>query len=106
MSPSLSLLLLPTCPLTPPNFPSAGFRGALQCLGRLGEDLDFTCAPDRLSVSVVNSSRTAFGIVHFYPRFFQRYHLDLPGEADDERSSSSPANAKFRFSVTAKVCPK
>lgn len=87
------------------------FRSALQCLTKLGEDLDFSCAPDRLSVSTVNSSRTAFGIVHFYPRFFTRYDIadqDGNGTGPSRRrrshtSGASQTQAKFRFSVTGKV---
>ncbi|TKA55252.1 hypothetical protein B0A53_02222 [Rhodotorula sp. CCFEE 5036] len=66
------------------------FRSALTCLARLGQDLDFTCTEQRLSVSTVNSSRTAFGIVHFYPNFFSSY-------------SPRDGEEKFRFSVNAKA---
>ncbi|KWU46313.1 hypothetical protein RHOSPDRAFT_32317 [Rhodotorula sp. JG-1b] len=70
------------------------FRSALTCLSRLGQDLDFTCTEQRLSVSTVNSSRTAFGIVHFYPSFFTSYS-PLQATPSDEGD-------KFRFSVNAK----
>lgn len=92
-SPSLS-------PRLPPHlqthrdsvYAHADFRSALTCLARLGQDLDFTCTEQRLSVSTVNSSRTAFGIVHFYPDFFSSY-------------SPRDGQEKFRFSVNAKVTP-
>ncbi|GAA6061814.1 hypothetical protein JCM10212_001120 [Sporobolomyces blumeae] len=66
------------------------FTRALACLVRFGEDLDLIATRERVSVSAVNSSRTAFGVVHFFPRFFQHFSL-----LDD----SEP----FKFSVTGKA---
>ncbi|GAA5982198.1 hypothetical protein JCM10908_004780 [Rhodotorula pacifica] len=82
------------------------FRSALTCLSRLGgEDLDFTCTSERVSVSTVNSSRTAFGIVHFYPRFFARYDIQADNDYRGNATGSTAAGGgdKFRFSVTAKA---
>ncbi|GAA5924704.1 hypothetical protein JCM1841_006390 [Sporobolomyces salmonicolor] len=66
------------------------FTRALSCLARFGEELDFIAANDKLSISTVNSSRTAFGVVSFYPRFFVEYALDDPSK-------------QFKFSVTGKA---
>ncbi|GAA5876592.1 hypothetical protein JCM1840_000819 [Sporobolomyces johnsonii] len=66
------------------------FTRALSCLTRFGEELDFIAANDKLSISTVNSSRTAFGVVSFYPRFFVEYALDDP-------------STQFKFSVTGKA---
>ncbi|GAA5838120.1 hypothetical protein JCM9279_004130 [Rhodotorula babjevae] len=67
------------------------FTKALTCLSRIGDDLDFSATKQRLSVSTVNSSRTAFGIVHLYPRFFAEYYLVDPD-----------ADRPAKFSITAK----
>ncbi|GAA5847665.1 hypothetical protein JCM5353_006857 [Sporobolomyces roseus] len=66
------------------------FTRALTCLSKFGEELDFLVTRERVSISTVNSSRTAFGVVHFYPNFFQQFALS------DERGT-------FKFSVTAKA---
>ncbi|GAA6008522.1 uncharacterized protein JCM10292_006952 [Rhodotorula paludigena] len=67
------------------------FTRAVACLTKIGDDLDFSCAPTRLSISTVNSSRTAFGIVHLYTRFFAEYRLVDP-------ESERPC----KFSITGK----
>ncbi|GJN88916.1 hypothetical protein Rhopal_001887-T1 [Rhodotorula paludigena] len=67
------------------------FTRAVACLTKIGDDLDFSCAPTRLSISTVNSSRTAFGIVHLYTRFFAEYRLVDP---ESERP--------YKFSITGK----
>ena len=74
--------------------PYTEFTKALTCLSRIGDDLDFSATKQRLSVSTVNSSRTAFGIVHLYPRFFAEYYLVDPD-----------ADRPAKFSITAKVRP-
>ncbi|BGP47651.1 hypothetical protein JCM10450v2_003516 [Rhodotorula kratochvilovae] len=67
------------------------FTRALTCLSRIGDDLDFSATQQRLSISTVNSSRTAFGIAHFYPRFFAEFLLADP-----------PADRPYKFSITAR----
>ncbi|BGP39550.1 hypothetical protein JCM10449v2_003501 [Rhodotorula kratochvilovae] len=68
------------------------FTRALTCLSRIGDDLDFSATQQRLSISTVNSSRTAFGIAHFYPRFFAEFLLADPA-----------ADRPYKFSITARA---
>jgi hypothetical protein len=90
--------LLPFAPCCSPLFPSIAFTRSLSTLLRLSSpgstsgDIDFTCTSSRLSLSVVNPSRTAFGVVHFYQNFFAHYDVqqDKNGRA-------------FKFAVTGKV---
>lgn len=82
------------------------FTRALQSLSRIGDDLDFSCTSFRLSISTVNSSRTAFGIVHFYPRFFGLYEVQgRQAQRDDsvETYARSPREKPFKFSLAGKV---
>ncbi|GAA6020967.1 hypothetical protein JCM10207_003207, partial [Rhodosporidiobolus poonsookiae] len=73
------------------------FTRTLLTLARLAgspaaTDIDFTCTPTRLSLSVVNPSRTAFGVAHFYPHFFAHYHTD-----------ENHHGRAFKFAITAKA---
>ena len=54
--------------------------------------MDFLVTCDKVSISTVNSSRTAFGVVHFFPRFFQDFAL-----------RDGLQGGIFKFSVNAKV---
>ncbi|GAA5887391.1 hypothetical protein JCM16303_004268 [Sporobolomyces ruberrimus] len=67
------------------------FVRALTCLTRFGEDLDFNVQSNHCSISTVNSSRTAFGVVNLFPTFFQSYHL-----------SDTNEGGRFKFSVNGK----
>lgn len=60
--------------------------------GSTSGDIDFTCTPSRLSLSVVNPSRTAFGVAHFYQPFFAHYRVQGTDKAK-----------AFKFAVTGKV---
>lgn len=83
------------------------FTRALQTLSRIGDDLDFSCTSARLSISTVNSSRTAFGIVHFYPRFFGLYEVQgRQAQRDDSvgTDARTPREKPFKFSLAGKVC--
>ncbi|GAA6051798.1 hypothetical protein JCM3770_004978 [Rhodotorula araucariae] len=71
--------------------PLKQFTRALACLARIGDELDFSAAHQRLSISTVNSSRTAFGIAHFYSRFFADFRL-----------ADLAADGPCKFSITAK----
>ncbi|GAA5940090.1 uncharacterized protein JCM15063_001700 [Sporobolomyces koalae] len=72
------------------GLPLKHFTRALTCLTRFGDELDFLVTRTKTSISTVNSSRTAFAVVHLYPRFFQHYAL-----LDDL--------AHFKFSVNGKA---
>ncbi|BGP15663.1 hypothetical protein JCM10213_006167 [Rhodosporidiobolus nylandii] len=75
---------------------SRALNTLLKLAGSPSADLDFTCTPSRLSLSVVNPSRTAFGVAHFYERFFQSYEvLDDGGGGGGGRA--------FKFAVTGKA---
>ncbi|GAA5834643.1 hypothetical protein JCM11251_003621 [Rhodosporidiobolus azoricus] len=64
-------------------------------------DIDFTCTPHRLSLSVVNPSRTAFGVAHFYERFFAHYEVD---ETNGGTGKGAGYGGKaFKFAVTGKA---
>ncbi|BGP24195.1 hypothetical protein JCM10295v2_003103 [Rhodotorula toruloides] len=82
------------------------FTRALQTLSRIGDDLDFSCTSARLSISTVNSSRTAFGIVHFYPRFFGLYEVQgrqaqlYDSVGTDARTSKEKP---FKFSLAGRA---
>ncbi|BGO96448.1 cell cycle checkpoint control protein RAD9A [Rhodotorula toruloides] len=82
------------------------FTRALQTLSRIGDDLDFSCTSARLSISTVNSSRTAFGIVHFYPRFFGLYEVQgRQAQRDDSvgTDARTPREKPFKFSLAGKA---
>ncbi|GAA6043818.1 hypothetical protein JCM8097_002065 [Rhodosporidiobolus ruineniae] len=55
-------------------------------------DIDFTATSDRLSLSVVNASRTAFAVAHFNQRFFAHYDLQ-----------PTHGGKAFKFAVTGKA---
>ncbi|GAA5905026.1 hypothetical protein JCM6882_002421 [Rhodosporidiobolus microsporus] len=61
-------------------------------------DIDFTCTPERLSLSVVNPSRTAFGVAHFYERFFAHYAVEGSGGGGGKKGGKA-----FKFAVTGKA---
>ncbi|GAA5904417.1 uncharacterized protein JCM6883_006485 [Sporobolomyces salmoneus] len=74
------------------GLPLKHFTRALNCLTKFGDELDVIVSRDKCSFSTVNSSRTAFAVLHFFPSFFQDYQLN-PG-ADSQL---------FKFSVNGKA---
>lgn len=53
----------------------AEFTRALTCLTKFGEEIDISATAKSFRISSVNSSRSAFAVFVFDPKFFSRYDL-------------------------------
>ncbi|GAA6021631.1 hypothetical protein JCM11491_001245 [Sporobolomyces phaffii] len=95
------------------GLPLKHFVRALTCLTRFGEELDFLVTATRCSISTVNSSRTAFAVVHLYPSLFDSYALLVPPTPSPSSSSASSSTSSvsrrrgetppYKFSVSGKA---
>ncbi|KAH9286472.1 Cell cycle checkpoint control protein RAD9A [Echinococcus granulosus] len=68
------------------------FTRAISALGKLGDEIYFECGPHEFSLRCVNSSRSAFAVIHFSECFFE--------------NASKLADAVVRFKLNAKTCCK
>ncbi|VDK34662.1 unnamed protein product [Taenia asiatica] len=68
------------------------FTRAISALGKLGGEIYFECGPHEFSLRCVNSSRSAFGVVHFSECFFE--------------NATKLADAAVRFKLNTKTCCK
>lgn len=71
--------------LLPP--PNKGFQNVLTCLDKVGDDITIEARQDRLILSTLSLTRTAYANFTFSRSFFESYSLDLSSPAiqyDDE----------------------
>nr|CDS33938.1 cell cycle checkpoint control protein rad9a [Hymenolepis microstoma] len=68
------------------------FTRAITSLGKLGDDIFFECSSDELSIRCVNSTRSAFAVVSFSGKFFEKnFRL---------------TDSEVRFKLNTKTCCK
>jgi Rad9 len=60
---------------TMPQYGMKSFTKALACLARYGDELSIVASPADLSLSVTNSSKSAYARIKFYSGFFDRYSV-------------------------------
>ncbi|KAF9959559.1 Cell cycle checkpoint control protein rad9b [Mortierella alpina] len=82
-----------------PSVSVKGFQYMLVCLGKIGDDVVIEARPDRLTLSTLNITRTAFADITFTRTFFESYHLDTSAEAIQHDA----AGPFLRCSVLAKA---
>ncbi|KAF9509646.1 hypothetical protein BS47DRAFT_1384310 [Hydnum rufescens UP504] len=62
---------------TMPQYGMKSFTKALACLARYGDELSIVASPADLSLSVTNSSKSAYARIKFYSGFFDKYSVTL-----------------------------
>nr|CAH8841994.1 unnamed protein product [Trichobilharzia regenti] len=71
---------------------------AINSLAKLGHEIYFECGTDDLSIKTVNSSRSAFAVIHFKQIFFDKFASTLPnGSVQRFKVPSSSCTNVFRL---------
>ena len=60
-----------------PQFGIKAFTRALACLSKYSDDITISASPANLTLSAVNSSKSAYGRIIFYPSFFDSYNIQV-----------------------------
>ncbi|RUS16191.1 Rad9-domain-containing protein [Endogone sp. FLAS-F59071] len=71
------------------------FSRVLACLSKIGDDLIIDATKEKLVLTTINSSRSAYAIYYFAPKFFDEYRIEFPrdGRQDDARQNRGGGSA-------------